>query len=83
VTGAGNYRFEGEENGAHADRFWSAAMMIEAASSPAGAVSAADVHSAAHVRAPEAMRSGSRESTFNNAAEFLQRVREQHAALSP
>lgn len=43
VTAAGNYRFEGEAKGSHADRFWSAALMIEAASDTGAGVRASDV----------------------------------------
>jgi phage FluMu gp28-like protein len=43
ITGAGNYRFEGEVAGSHADRFWAKALMIEAASTQGGTLDAKDV----------------------------------------
>lgn len=36
MTAAGNVRFEGEGDGSHADRFWAAALMVEAATVTGG-----------------------------------------------
>jgi len=39
VTAAGNFRFEGEAEGSHADRFWCAGLCVHGAIKPGGALS--------------------------------------------